>query len=45
MQDQPDHLILRLLLEMRASLQRIEQKLDEFAASKGGAPVPPPEPA
>jgi len=45
MQDQPDDLILTLLLEMRASLQRIERKLDEFSASKSGEPVSPPEAA
>jgi hypothetical protein len=34
----PDDLILTLLQEMRASLQRIEEELDEFAASKSGLP-------
>jgi hypothetical protein len=34
MPDQPDDLILTLVLEMRASLQRMEQTLDEFLASK-----------
>jgi hypothetical protein len=44
MPDQPDDVILTLLLEMRASLQRIEAKLDEFAASKSRLPGPTPEP-
>jgi hypothetical protein len=42
MPGQPDDLILTLLLEMRASLRRIEEKLDEFAASKSGEPRPTP---
>jgi hypothetical protein len=42
MPDQPDF-ILTLLLEIRASLQRIEAKLDEFAATKSRLPEPTPE--
>jgi hypothetical protein len=42
--DQADDLILTLLLEMRATLQRIEERLDEFAASKSASPGSTPEP-
>jgi hypothetical protein len=44
MSNQPDDLTLTLLLDMRASLQRIEEKLDEFAASKNALEQTP-EPA
>jgi hypothetical protein len=43
MPDQPNDLILTFLLEMRASLQRIEEKLDEFLASKSSVSKPKPE--
>jgi hypothetical protein len=45
MSNHPDDLILALLLEMRASLQRIEEKLDAFAVSKSSALEQTPEPA